>query len=100
LAEQETFQLQGDAPQIYENQKVPAMFRPLAELTLTHTDVPEGSRVIDLACGTGIVGRLAAEKVGGSGSVVGVFLNAGMIEVARQHPPASGAAMGIYIKET
>ena len=55
------------------------MFRPLAELTLRHTGVPEGSRVIDIACGTGIVGRLAAEKAGKPGSVMGVDLNAGMI---------------------
>ena len=96
MAEQETYQLQGNTPQIYESQKMPAMFRPLAELTLRHTDIPEGFRVIDLAWGTGIVGRLAAEKTGASGSVVGVDLNAGMIDVARQHPPASRAAMELH----
>lgn len=84
MTEQGTFQLQGNAAQIYEEQKVPTMFRPLAELTLRHVDVREGARVLDVACGTGIVGRLVAEKVGNSGTVVGVDLNAGMIEVARQ----------------
>lgn len=96
MAEQETFQLEGNAPQIYETQKVPALFRPLAEITLRHVNIPEGSRVIDIACGTGIVGRLAAEKAGRSGSVVGVDLNAGMIEVARQKRPTSGAAMELH----
>ena len=87
MPEQETFQVQGNAAQIYEEQKVPAMFRHLAEATLRQVEVPEGSRVIDIACGTGIVGRLLAEKVGKSGSVTGVDLNAGMIEVAkRSHP--------------
>lgn len=93
MAEQESFQLEGDAPQIYEEQQVPALFRPLAELTLRYVVVPEGSRVIDVACGTGIVSRLVAEKVGKSGTVTGIDLNAGMIEVAKQNSPMSGAAV-------
>lgn len=91
MAGQESFQLQGNAPQIYEEQSVPTIFQPLAELTLQHVDVDEGARVIDVACGTGIVGRLVAEKVGKSGSVVGVDLNAGMIEVAKQSAPETDA---------
>ena len=93
MAEQETWQLGGNAAQVYEEQKVPSLFRPLAELTLQHVDVHEGDRVIDLACGTGILGRLAAEKAGRSGSVVGVDLNAGIIEEAKRHPPTSGAGL-------
>jgi ubiquinone/menaquinone biosynthesis C-methylase UbiE len=88
----ENWQLQGNARQMYEEQKVPAMFRPLAEATLRRVDVPEGARVIDLACGTGIVGRLVAGKVGKTGSVVGVDLNAGMIEVAKQSAALVGVA--------
>ena len=91
MPEQERYQLKDNAPQIYEDQKVPSMFRPLAEATLGQLDFLEGARVIDVACGTGIVGRLVAEKVGKSGSVVGVDLNAGMIEVAQQHSPVTGA---------
>jgi len=87
----ESFQLQGNAPQIYEQHKVPAIFRPLAERTLQRVGVHEGARVIDIACGTGIVARLAAEKVGKSGKVVGIDLNPGMIEVARQNSPLTGA---------
>ncbi len=63
MAEQGTYQLQGNAAKIYEEQKVPAMFRPLAELKLQHVDVREGARVLDVACGTGIVGRLVAERL-------------------------------------
>ncbi len=91
MAEPERFQLQGNAPQIYEEQSVPTIFQPLAELTLQHVHVDEGARVIDVACGTGIVGRLVAEKVGKSGSVVGVDLNAGMIEVAKRSAPVTDA---------
>ncbi len=90
MAEQESYQLQGNAPQIYEEQHVPSIFRPLAELTLRHVDIPEGARVIDVACGTGIVGRLVAEKVG-NGTVAGIDLNAGMIEVAKRSTPMTDA---------
>jgi ubiquinone/menaquinone biosynthesis C-methylase UbiE len=62
MAEQDTFQLQGNAPQNYEEQSVPAIFRTLAELTLRQVEVPAGARVIDVACGTGIVARLVAKK--------------------------------------
>lgn len=93
MADQDTYQLQGNAPQIYEDQQVPSLFRPLAELTLRHVDVPEGSRVLDAACGTGIVARLVAEKAGRPGTVMGIDLNAGMIEVAQQNAPGTGADM-------
>lgn len=85
MAKQDSFQLQGNAPQIYEEQKVPALFRPLAELTLNHVEVRKGDRVIDVACGTGIVTRLVAGKVGKSGTIAGVDLNAGMIEAAQRY---------------
>jgi len=42
-----------------------------------------GERVVDIACGTGAVARIAAARVGPSGSVVGVDLNPGMLTVAR-----------------
>ncbi len=93
MPEQERFQLQGDAPQIYEEYKVHVVFRPLVEATLRHVNVREGARVIDVACGTGIVARLLAEKVGKSGTVVGIDLNAGMIEVAQRH--SSGAEVAV-----
>ena len=61
------------------------MFRPPAELTLNHVEVRKGDRVIDVACGTGIVTRLVAGKVGKSGTIAGVDLNAGMIEAAQRY---------------
>ena len=46
-----------------------------------------GERVLDIACGTGIVARTAAERLGPSGHVIGIDLNADMIRVARSLPP-------------
>jgi len=84
MADRDTFQLSGNAAQIDEEQKVAAMFRPLAELTLEHVKIQEGDSVLDTACGTGIVARLVAGKVGPSGSVTGVGLNAEMIKAAKR----------------
>jgi ubiquinone/menaquinone biosynthesis C-methylase UbiE len=46
-----------------------------------------GERVLDVACGTGIVARLAAERVGSRGTVVGLDINSGMLDVANQSTP-------------
>jgi len=50
-----------------------------------------GERVLDVACGTGIVARLAAEQVGAQGAVVGLDLNSAMLAVARALPAPLGA---------
>lgn len=79
----ETFQLSGSAASIYEEQKVPAMFGPLADATLSLVPLFENDQVIDLACGTGIVARKVRQKLGAGARIVGVDLNKGMIEIAR-----------------
>jgi SAM-dependent methyltransferase len=45
-------------------------------------DLRPGERVLDVACGTGVVARLAAQRVGHAGKVVGLDLNPGMLAVA------------------
>ena len=96
----ERFQLQGNAPELYEASKVPSLFRPLAEGTLEAVQLAPGDRVLDVACGTGIVGRLIADKLadrlgdrlsdglGDGGTVTGIDLNGGMIAKAREMHPA------------
>jgi SAM-dependent methyltransferase len=49
--------------------------------------------VLDVACGTGVVARVAAQRVGATGRVVGVDLNPGMLAVARALPPPPGASI-------
>ena len=47
--------------------------------------------MLDAACGTGVVTRLAAPIVGVTGAVVGLDINSGMLAVARALAPVPGA---------
>ena len=76
------------AAESYETQKVPSLFRPLAQATLDTIALPENARVIDIACGTGIVSKLVAERLPGRGRIVGVDHAAAMIEVAKRGMPS------------
>ena len=73
----------GSAPENYERYFVPAISRPLATDLLATAALRPGERVLDVACGTGVVARLAAERVGSDGTVAGLDSNPGMLEVAR-----------------
>jgi ubiquinone/menaquinone biosynthesis C-methylase UbiE len=62
---------------------VPALFGVWAPILIDLAKPRPGERVLDVACGTGIVARIAAKHVGPTGVVVGVDLNPGMLSVAR-----------------
>ena len=79
----ETFHLSAAAAEIYETQKVVAIFRPLAQATIERINVDPRDRVIDVACGTGIVSRVLAEKHPSLARIAGIDLNQSMIEKAR-----------------
>jgi ubiquinone/menaquinone biosynthesis C-methylase UbiE len=83
----ETFQLSIDAAEAYESRFVPAIFAEWAPLLVDAAGVQPGQKVLDVACGTGIVARAVADRLGGSGTVVGVDLNEGMLAVARRLRP-------------
>jgi ubiquinone/menaquinone biosynthesis C-methylase UbiE len=87
----ERWQLSATAAASYERYQVPSVFEPLAGMFLRRVALRPGQRVLDVACGTGIVTRLAAPVLGGGGSIVGVDLNGDMLEVARGNAPAAGA---------
>src|SRR5579885_1253661 len=53
-------------PEMYEQRLVRALFRPWAELTLDGLNLMAGDRVLDVACGTGIVARVATERLDGA----------------------------------
>lgn len=57
-------------PGEYERLLVPAVFEPWAELLLDAVVIALGSRVLDVASGTGVVARAAARRAGGDGRLV------------------------------
>jgi ubiquinone/menaquinone biosynthesis C-methylase UbiE len=75
----------------YERIMVPAVFGPWAKDLLDTAALAPGMRVLDVACGTGIVARLAAPQVGPIGWVVGLDTNEAMLAVARAQPTPIGA---------
>lgn len=76
------------AAQAYEDLFVPSLFRQWAPILAEAARVSPGNRVLDVACGTGILAREVATRVGASGSVAGLDLMPGMLEVAKRIAPA------------
>jgi ubiquinone/menaquinone biosynthesis C-methylase UbiE len=72
---------------IYERLLVPAIFRPWANGLLDRTLPMPQERVLDLACGTGIVARLLCERRGSAANIKAVDANPEMIAVARSIAP-------------
>ena len=81
----------GGAAENYERYFVPAIGAPVADDLLELAALQPGERVLDVACGTGVIARLAAESVGGEGAVTGVDINPDMLAVARSVPSAGAA---------
>ncbi len=79
--------MSAEAAEFYESTFVPALFGTWARRLVDAADVKPGERVLDVACGTGVVARTVADRVGAAGSVVGVDLNATMLAVARRIRP-------------
>ena len=75
-------------PQMYERHLVGPLFRPWALAILDEAGLRRDDRVLDVACGTGIVARLAKERLGPGARVAAVDVSAPMLEVARSLSPA------------
>lgn len=77
------WQLEGNAPLAYDTHIVDVFLQEYSRRLVEVAAIKPGDRVLDVACGTGVVTRLAANKVGSAGQVVGFDLNAGMLTRAR-----------------
>ena len=77
------FQLTDAGPGMYERYMVPIHCENRARNLLDRVHLQPREHVLDVACGSGIVARLAARRMGGLGKVVGVELNPAMLDVAR-----------------
>lgn len=83
----ESFQIPIEVAEFYEAAFVPAFFAQWAPILCDEADIAVGDRVLDVACGTGIVARTAADRVAPGGSVTGLDLNEAMLTVARRVRP-------------
>jgi SAM-dependent methyltransferase len=81
-------QVTRSAADIYEEFFVPALFQQWAQHMAQAAQLAPGQKVLDVACGTGVLAREAAKQVAPAGSVVGFDRNEGMLAVARREAPA------------
>jgi ubiquinone/menaquinone biosynthesis C-methylase UbiE len=73
--------------EIYERVLVGPLFRPFAEQLVARLALRPGDRLIDVAAGTGIVARIARERLGPEARIVGVDVAPAMLAVARAVDP-------------
>lgn len=90
---QPQWQFVGSVPENYERYLVPSIFAPWAQDLIEMAALRPGERVLDIACGTGIVARIAARKLGTGGRVVGLDLSAPMLAAARSIAAEEGVAI-------
>lgn len=69
--------------QVYDQYFGPSMFTSSAKPLMAHASLSPGQKVLDLACGSGVVTEIVAAAVGSGGSVVGLDFSPPMLEVAR-----------------
>ena len=89
----------GTAAENYERYFVPAIATPVSGALLGAARLADGQRVVDVACGTGIATRLAAERIGVGGWATGVDVAPDMIDVARSVPVPGDATVDWRVAE-
>ncbi len=87
MSDSTEWRLDDSAAEYFEAHFVPAIFARWAPILIDAARVAAGQRVLDVACGTGIVARVAADQLGGPDGVTGFDLNASMLGVARRLRP-------------
>lgn len=82
MSAHEHWQMDASAPELYERYLVPAITSIWANDLLDRVGPRRGESILDIACGTGVVARLAEQR-GHAGRLVGIDLNTAMLAVAR-----------------
>lgn len=95
MAEIERGQVSASAAEVYEAFFLPALFQEWTSRVADAAGIQPGQRVLDVACGTGVLARTVADRVGPNGAVVGLDLNEGMLAVARQKAPGIRWQQGV-----
>lgn len=90
-----TLQAQIAAANAYETLFVPSLFRPWAAKVVDAAQIQAGHRVLDVACGTGILAREVSLRTGATGTVTGLDPNPGMLAVAERLAPTIEWRQGV-----
>lgn len=77
----------SDAAGRYQDLLVPALMETWAPRVADAAGIRPGDRVLDVACGTGVLSRAAASRVAPTGTVTGLDLNPNMLAVAARLSP-------------
>jgi len=78
----------GSVPENYDRYLASVLFDPYAEDLAARLPVTDGMRVLEVACGTGLVSRRLVERLAGRGTLVATDLNEAMIAYGRTRMPA------------
>ena len=89
----------GTAAQNYQRYFVPTIATPVSADLLHAADLQPGERVLDVACGTGVIARLAAERVSPTGTVTGIDVAPDMIDVAKSIPASAGSHIEWHVSD-
>jgi len=88
MDDRSTGQVTQSAAEIYETFFVPALFGQWPPKMAEAAGLQPGQRVLDVACGTGVLACEAARQVRPGGHVTGLDRNPGMLEIARRKEPS------------
>lgn len=77
----------------YESYMVPTLFSPWASRLVQAGNPQTGERILDLGCGTGVVARQAASRLGKGAAITGLDASPAMLAVARAASVREGAAI-------
>jgi len=87
MGDNKTGQVSKDAAKVYEEFYLPALFQEWSPIVAEAAQIQNGYRVIDIACGTGALAISISDHVGLKGSVTGVDINDGMLNIASEKAP-------------
>jgi SAM-dependent methyltransferase len=85
LTESNDWDVPGSGAEIYETVFVPAMTGGWSTTAVALANPQAGERILDVACGTGVLTRLVAGIVGPKGRAIGLDHNSEMLAVARKN---------------
>lgn len=83
MGDDERGQVSAEAAKVYEEGYLPALFQEWCPLVIETAQITTGHHVLDIACGTGVLTIAAYDHVNPSGTIVGVDINEGMLNIAR-----------------